>query len=329
MCDEIINPFLIADVFQRTLFKSIPDDSKTVCTHENIMKDDNGINICSDCGVEFNMLDFSKEWRNFGVADNRNNKDQSRCHAQKSTPKGIKDVLNSHSIDLSQALTELVEYKFNRVLETNENKGFRGQGREATVAVCLFHAYQNIGENRTTSYVRSLFNVNQKNMSSAMTRYYIAFPEDATKHMTPEMLIPWIMSLTGVGMEHRSRILAISKYLSATSQLVERSNPQSVAAATIYFYLCLFPDYKNELGLTKTKFAEKAKLSDITISKIVKDMAEISKIAAEDWKGDVQTKEKVKKVPKKTTEPGKRGPKKSTEPGKRGPKKGAKAKMNK
>lgn len=317
MYDDIMdNPSLIAEVFQQTLFKNILEQNpkeEAICTHENIVKDDNGINVCSECGIEFDSLDFSKEWRNFGVFDNRLNRDQSRCHSQKSTPKGIKEVLNSHSIDLSQALTELVEYKFNKVLEINENKGFRGQGREATIAVCLFHAYQNIGENRTTGYVRSLFNVNQKNMSSAMTRYYIAFPEDATKHMTPEMLIPWIMSLTGVGAEHKERILAISRYLSATSQLVERSNPQSVAAATIYFYLCLFPDYKNTLGLTKTKFAEKAKLSDITISKIVKDMAEISKIAAEDWKCDAQPNNKPKRGPKKVKEPGKkRGPKKNT-----------------
>ena len=63
----------------------------------------------------------------------------------------------------------------------------------------------------------------------------------------------------------------------------ERSTPQSVAAATIYFYLCLFPEYKEELGLSKAKFAEKAKLSDIIISKLCIEMASICKIAATEF----------------------------------------------
>jgi transcription initiation factor TFIIIB Brf1 subunit/transcription initiation factor TFIIB len=328
------DPILIAEVFQKTLFANLDTDDEckhtdtqlaldgdafcvtcgmlvdgiTIkeCSHTNISKDDSGVNVCSDCGMEFDLLDFSREWRNFGISSNRTNSDLSRCHKQKTTPKGVKSVFDTHEIELSQALIELVDAKFNEVLKANQNKVFRGQGREAIIAACLFHAYQSIGENRTSCYVRQLFGINQKNMTAAMRRYYIAFPDDTINHMTPERLIPWIMKLTGVGQEHCPNILAISKYLSATSQLVERSNPQSVAAATVYFYLCLFPEYKKSLGLTKTEFASKAKLSDITISKIVKDMAVISEIAAEDWKvttekPDIQIKRKrVGRPPKNT-----------------------------
>lgn len=323
MCDEISDPFLIAEVFQQTLFtikddvadnvrkviESTPDGNHKTkksscdkklsfsgCAHLNIAKDDTGVDVCSDCGMEFYSLDHTKEWRNFGVCDTRSNRDQSRCHKPKSAPKGIRNVFDIHQIDISDALIGIVESKFNKVINMSENKLFRGEGREALIVVCLFFAYQDIGEDRTIQYVRDLFNVSQKNMSPAITLYYQAFPEDITRHMTPERLIPWFMSLTGVGAEHYSRIIAISKYLSATSQLVERSNPQSVAPATIYFYLCLFPKYKQELGLTKSKFAEKANVSDITISKIVKHMAEISAVAAEDWK----TTEGKKRKPKTT-----------------------------
>lgn len=309
MCDEdISDPFLIAEVFRETLFsiKQSPPDRiceiiegrkkplPTTCKHLNVAKDETGIDVCSDCGVEFKSLDFSKEWRNFGALDNRSTRDQSRCHKQKSAPKGIRTVFDAHKIDISDALVGMVEAKFNKIIEKSDNKLFRGEGREALIVMCLFFAYQDIDEYRPVEYVRNLFNVSQKNMSSAMTLYYNAFPEDITRHMTPEKLIPWYMSLTGVGSEHYSHIVSISRYLSATSQLIERSNPQSVAASTIYFYLCLFPEYKNELGLTKLKFAEKANLSDITITKIVKNMAEISAIAAEDWKNDSDKEKKVR-----------------------------------
>lgn len=302
MCDEdISDPFLIAEVFRETLFAikhpSPPEriceiiegrkkNTPTVCKHSNVAKDETGIDVCSDCGIEFKSLDFSREWRNFGALDNRSTRDQSRCHKQKSAPKGIRTVFDAHRIDISDALIDMVEAKFNKIIEKSDNKLFRGEGREALIVMCLFFAYQDIEEYRPVEYVRNLFNVSQKSMSSAMTLYYNAFPEDITRHMTPEKLIPWYMSLTGIGSEHYSRIVSISRYLSATSQLIERSNPQSVAAATIYFYLCLFPEYKTKLGLTKLKFAKKAELSDITIFKIVKNMAEISAIAAEDWKTD-------------------------------------------
>lgn len=324
--DDEFDTSLIAEVFKKTLFAYNSDDGQDCkhtdmklspdgyasycmtcgacsesfknqeCLHKNVTKDDTGISICSDCAIELNSLDFSREWRNFGVLDNRSATDQSRCHKQRATPKSVKSVFDAKCIDLSPALIEQVDAKFKEVLRVNQKKLFRGQGRSAIIAVCLFHVYQSIGEDRTTQYIRHMFGINQKNMSAAMTRYYYAFPDDTINHMTPERLIPWIMNLTGIDRSHYPKILSISKYLSATSQLVERSNPQSVAAATVYFYLCLFPEYKEQLGLTKSKFAEKAKLSDITISKIVKDMANISKIAAEDWKGTTEYKPRKTKA---------------------------------
>lgn len=312
------DPFLIAETFQKSLFaaelnvdeicehsiKSFPDgngycvlcgltfnDVKNAnvdpssCQHSNMVKDETGVNVCGDCGREFDSLDYTQEWRNFGIMDNRSTRDHAsnRCHKQKTNTKGIKTVFDAHAITLSAALMELVEAKFNHVLLIHKNKVVRGQGRESIIAVCLYHSYIVMGEMRTTQYVRNMFNISQKSFSAAMTKYYTAFPEDSVDEMTPERLIPWIMKLTSVDHAHYTKIMAISKYLSATSQLLERSTPQSVAAATIYFYLCLFPEYKEELGLSKAKFAEKAKLSDITISKLCIEMASICKIAATEF----------------------------------------------
>ena len=76
-------------------------------------------------------------------------------------------------------------------------------------------------------------------------------------------------------MENYPSIFKIAKGLEGVDTCLNRSSPQSVASAIVYFYLCLFPKLKTELGLTKTKFAKDVKLSDITISKLVKKIAEI------------------------------------------------------
>jgi hypothetical protein len=43
----------------------------------------------------------------------------------------------------------------------------------------------------------------------------------------------------------------------------------------LYLYICITPGLKTGLGITKTKFAKDVKLSDITITKLVKKAAEI------------------------------------------------------
>lgn len=249
------------------------------CKHENARNDDTGVIVCTQCGLELDTLDFDQEWRWYGTSDNRFSRDPSRCHSKRSSAPGVKTVFNAHNVEISPVMLNLVEKKYQKVLQNEGNKVCRGQGRESIVASCLFHVYQEFGEFRTAIYIRELFDIKQKNMSMGLTKYLKAFPEARTNHITPEKLLPWIMKLTGIDRSHYRRIRAITRYVSAASTLVERSNPQSVAAAIVFFYLCLNPEYKNELGMTKSVFASKAKLSDITVTKIVKEITAISREA--------------------------------------------------
>ena len=156
-------------------------------------------------------------------------------------------------------MMDMVEDKYQKI---KGEKIFRGKCRKSIVAVCLFHTYQEFGEYCTSNYIQELFNLKQNNMNLGMIKYLKAFPEASTKHITPEKLLPWIMKLTGVDRSHYRRILAMTRYIISTSELVERSNPQSVAAAIIFFYLCLNQNYKNKLAITKSSFAKKAEISD-------------------------------------------------------------------
>jgi hypothetical protein len=118
--------------------------------------------------------------------------------------------------------------------------------------------------------------LSKKDMSAGLTKYYEKFPEDRTTHVKPENLIRRIISLAEIDNEHYRPILALTKYLDGTSSLLNRSNTQSVAAAIVYLYLCINPDYKQTAGLTKIVFAKKIKLSDITIIKLAKEAYKVA-----------------------------------------------------
>ena len=78
-------------------------------------------------------LDFSQEWRTFGVNNNGTGQDQSRCHRHTAKKQHVKDIFDNRNIQLSQALIDTVEARFNKVLENNQNKVVRGEGRAAIV----------------------------------------------------------------------------------------------------------------------------------------------------------------------------------------------------
>jgi transcription initiation factor TFIIIB Brf1 subunit/transcription initiation factor TFIIB len=291
---------IIASAFENSIFSVLNDtdnEGTEKCKHENTRKDDQGMQVCMDCGNEVEILDHSQEWRYFGSNDNRSNKDPSRCHAQrKKSKKGIKSIFDSASIEIHPALVEVIQEKYDKVLEITDKKVLRGDGRTAIILACTLYVYWSIGESRTACYFWTAFHIKQKEMSNGIRAYLEAFPEDRTINIKTEHLIPWFMKLTGVDKEHYSRIMIITGYLSKASIILHRSNPQSVAASIIYFYLCIYPNYMEELGITKAGFVEDSGLSDITINKIVNDIFEVADLAAKDFFGSGI---KPKKIPPK------------------------------
>ena len=259
--------------FQRIKESEITTKQPEKCPHENTYEGDNGLHLCKDCNQEIEIFNFEPEWRYYHGSDNRSSKDPARCHRGRAPGKSLSKMFEELKIDVPDAIKAQVESKYNKVVGNNT---VRGKGRKSIVAACLFYTYREFGEYRTSDYVRNLFKLTKKNMSDGLSDYYTAFPEARTEHTTPENLLRWIFTLTGVDQSHYRKVVQISRYLENSSRLLERSSPQSVASAIVYFYLCLFPEHKFELGLTKNKFAEKALLSDITVTKLVREAAVIS-----------------------------------------------------
>jgi transcription initiation factor TFIIIB Brf1 subunit/transcription initiation factor TFIIB len=244
------------------------------CEHTNIYEDDNGLYICKDCGCEIDIPSFEAEWRYYNNSDSVQSKDPSRCHRNKSQDCNIIKDFEKKGIQIPESIRKQVEVKYQKIVGTQT---VRGKCRQAIIAACLFYAYQDFGEYRTSDYIRNKFDLTKKNMSTGLTRYYEVFIEDRNRNIKSEDLLVWLLTLTGVEKKYYKNIVQISRYLENSSQLLKRSSPQSIAAAVIYFFLCLNPEYKTKLGLTKNKFAEKALLSDITITKLVNEACIISK----------------------------------------------------
>lgn len=265
------------------------DSSVQYCDHINTITNDAGITVCTNCAEEINSIDFTQEWRWFSNSDNKTSKDPSRCHKTRNKPKGVQSAFDKKNIVVSPGIINIVQQKYDIILENLVNKKLlRGGSRNSIISACLFHAYKEVNQERTAKYVQNILGISQKSMSSGMKEYYNAFPEDRCNHTTPIHLIPWVMTRTKVPMIHFRRIKIISEYLMKASSLIERSTPQSVAAATVFFYLTIFPNIKDELSITKSKFAEKAGLSDVTMSKLVVNMNQISTEAAIEWGGKLK-----------------------------------------
>lgn len=250
--------------------------SEFKCAHSVVFEED-GVSLCQDCGFETSILSFTPEWHYYGSSDNRNTKDPSRCHKAKgSTKGGIEKVFQDAKIELPEAIKQETALRYQKIVK---GETMRGKGRKAVVAACLLYVLRSRNDVRTSDEVGKMFNLSKSAMSDGLKEYHTVFGEDRISQLKPSDLIRRLMSHTGVNIEHYASIVKLSKVLENTSRLLNHSNVQSVAAATIYLYLCVNPKLKEKLGLTKAKFAEKAGLSDITITKLVKEEVSVLKLA--------------------------------------------------
>lgn len=287
--EELLEFFGDSDTYTAVKNRLVEESEQAVqeCPHEICFEAD-GTNICKSCGCEVEKLDFQPEWRYYGASDNRTSRDPSRCHRTKeSTRGGIEKVFQDAKLMyLPQATRKKAEEKYKKIVG---QETVRGRKRKSIVAACLLYTFRDEGDIRTSDEVRKMFGgatgnrdvLTKQEMSDGLRRYHSVFKGDRTQCIKPSDLIRRTMNLTKIPFGHYKYILRIAKCLDGVDPVLNRSSPQSVACAIVYMYLCFNLDLKASLGLTKTKFAKEVKLSDITISKLVKKSAEILDLQVE------------------------------------------------
>lgn len=258
--------------FKKHVVKAIYSEIDLVCPHieTTIIGDQD---VCTECGEVVLESTCEKDFKDLNAYEKKGSKDPTRCHKRKNDQRTIyKDI---EGMDIPEAIITVTNIKYHKIANGSI---FRGSKRKAIIVACLYFAYQEMGDPQTAEDIGKKFNLKKKSLKEGFTRYYETFRTASTTYISPKDLVRQIMIKTKINFTHLRKINRLCDYVENKSALLNRSSPQSVASSIVYFYLCLEPEYKNKLGMTKIRFAKIVDLSDITIIKLGKEIQRIIKV---------------------------------------------------
>ena len=243
--------------------------TSAICLHKNI-SNDNGIESCSDCGIEiYKELSLEAEWRFYDYNDSKFTSNPSRCHIRKVEDKNIyKDI---EKYDFPFAIREYANMMY---IEVTDGKIRRGNYRKSIIFACVFNAYKDQNISQNPEVLREKFDLSKKEVSKGLT-YYNLNKKDKNKkpiYISPTSFIPPVMSKFNANEFHIEKVNELYEKIHNRSKLLNRSNPQSVIYGLIYYYFRLIGG-----NITSLKFSKIVKLSEITVCRISKNISEILK----------------------------------------------------
>lgn len=244
-------------------------DITEICLHKNIVNE-NGVESCSDCGIEiYKELSLEPEWRFYGDNDSKHSSDPSRCHIRKIEEKNIYKDIEKYDFPFS-----IREYANMAYMEVTDGKIRRGNYRRAIIFACIFNAYKDQGCPKNPEVLREKFELSKKEVSKGLTYYNLNKKNKNKKpiYISPVSFIPPVMAKFNANEFHIEKVNTLYTRIHNRSKLLNRSNPQSVISGLVYYYFRLIGG-----NITSLNFSKMVKLSDITISRISKNISEILK----------------------------------------------------
>ncbi len=237
------------------------------CSHESTILD--GVQkVCMDCGeVISKNFSYEKEWRYYGAADSKHTNDPNRCNIRRQDEKGIQKDLEKFQINTKVIVTATEIYE-----KVTNNKIFRGNTRKGIIFACVFHAYNINKLPQSCKSLIQVFDLEQKVALKGLKFVNLNLPlsSDVRKSNYSNnivQLIHEIMSQFNATEMQIQEVLRLYEHIHDKSSLLNRSRPQSVACGLIRYYIMKKnPDYSIDY------FREKIKLSDLTLSRIVKEI---------------------------------------------------------
>ena len=250
------------------LEKDISDDN--LCEHINV-SDDGGYVCCTDCGKEMDKTIYQeKEWRYYGQSDNKRVSDPNRVHLRKMEERNIyKDVENMGFSD------KIVRTANQLYLQVTNGQIFRGNSRKSLIFAVIFHSFKIHKIPQTHEKLLSTFEISRKSALRGIKYVNLNTPKDSTIHttyITPINLVEDIMDKFSASKSQKDEVIDIYNKIKNKSSKINRSRPQSVSSGLIYYWIQL-----KGIDITIKEFANKTELSELTILKIAKEIAEILK----------------------------------------------------
>lgn len=243
------------------------------CQHEETIINDNK-EICAICCeiVSTNeILDQNNSF--YGLSETKYNLDPSRCHKRKTGERNIFKDVEKLDFNYPESIIEKANDKYQIIIKDNI---YRGAKRKSIIVACIYYSYIDLDIHQTVDSICENFKIQKKNIKEGFSKFLECFPDYSNKYVSCKNLINNTMIQTHVEFSHIGKIQQICDTVNGKHQVLNRSSPQSVAAAVVYVYLCQNPEYKNKLGFSnKKKFATEVGLSEITITKLAKEIANI------------------------------------------------------
>ncbi len=239
------------------------------CLHENV-SDNSGIVSCLDCGEELGKnIAQDKEWRYYGQSDTKHKSDPSRCQLRKVDDKSIlKDIEKMGFSD------RIVNVANNIYLQVTSGRIHRGNSRKAIIFACIFHAYKICDNPQSCDTLIDIFNIDRKAGLKGLKYVTLNMPKETSVlknvHITPVNLIEEIMNKFSANREQKNEVIAIYDNIKDKSIKINRARPQSIAAGITYYWIC-----QKEKKISIAEFMEKVGLSELTITRIAKEITEL------------------------------------------------------
>lgn len=229
------------------------------CTHEDITTYKN-INICMDCGIEVKKRTSKNKQEN-----NSNSIDPKRCQIRKSEERDIyKDVNN---MGFSGKIINLANQFY---YEVTKGKIYRGNSRKSIVFACVFNAFKINGQPQSCEKLIKIFNLDRKSGLKGLKYVNLNAPRDSpirTTYITPINLIEETMDKFNATDKQKKEVKDLYEMVKNKSSKINRSRPQSISSSLIYYWIL-----KNNKDICLKNFIKEVNLSELTITKIVKEI---------------------------------------------------------
>lgn len=246
---------------------NIKKEEKTdKCNHTDLV-DENGITSCLDCGEQImRSIMHEKEWRFYGNSDSKRSADPNRVQMRKPDERNInRDVEN---MGFSKKIINMANELYTVV---TRDRIYRGESRKSIIFACIYHAYKMSGKCQTPKNLMETFRLSKKNGLNGLKIVSVHAPKDSaihTTHIKAEHHIHDIMDKFNATDIQKKEVLKLYLKTKNRSSKLNRARPQSVAAALTYYWIC-----REKIDISLKKFAQKADLSELTISKNAKEVS--------------------------------------------------------
>ena len=243
-------------------------EKESKCKHVNL-GETFGILSCLDCGEEVGKnIAQDKEWRYYGQSDTKHKSDPSRCQPRKVDDRSIlKDIEGMGFSD------RIINFANNIYIQVTSGRIHRGNSRKAIIFACIFHAYKICNNPRSCDSLIEIFNIDRKAGLKGLKYVNLNMPKDSNVlknvHITPLNIIEEIMNKFSATAEQKKQVYDIFEAVKDKSTKMSRARPQSIAAGITYYWIC-----RNEKKISIEEFMEKVGLSELTITRIAKEIAD-------------------------------------------------------